>query len=107
MPASQAGRRRFESGRPLQKPKGLRVSRNPLVASSDHPVTTGRSCASTDRRPLVIATKPSVRRTAFACCLLLLLFASAAAEQQASQSPLPSAPDWALIAGWDVYVKKG
>ena len=41
MPASQAGRRRFESGRPLHNlDKGLRVSRNPLSASSDHPVTT-------------------------------------------------------------------
>jgi hypothetical protein len=46
-------------------------------------------------------------RAASACCLVLLLFASAAAQQQASQPPLPSAPDWALIAGWDVYAKKG
>jgi mono/diheme cytochrome c family protein len=53
------------------------------------------------------ATKPSVRRAASACGLVLLLFASAAAQQQASQPPLPSAPDWALIAGWDVYAKKG
>jgi mono/diheme cytochrome c family protein len=53
------------------------------------------------------ATKPSVRRAASACCLVLLLFASTAAQQQASQPPLPSAPDWALIAGWDVYAKKG
>jgi mono/diheme cytochrome c family protein len=53
------------------------------------------------------ATKPSVRRAACACCLVLLLFASAAAQQQAPKPPLPSAPDWALIAGWDVYAKKG
>ena len=52
------------------------------------------------------ATKPSVRRAASACCLVLL-FASAAAQQQAPQPRLPSAPDWALIAGWDVYAKKG
>ena len=53
------------------------------------------------------ATKPSVRRAASACGLVFLLFASAAAQQQASQPPLPSAPDWALNAGWDVYAKKG
>ncbi len=53
------------------------------------------------------ATRPWARRAASACCLVLLLFVSAAAQQQASQPPLPSAPDWALIAGWDVYSKKG
>jgi mono/diheme cytochrome c family protein len=53
------------------------------------------------------ATKPWVRRAVSAYCLVLLLFASAPAQQRASQPPLQSAPDWALIAGWDVYVKKG
>jgi mono/diheme cytochrome c family protein len=53
------------------------------------------------------ATNPWVRRAASAYCLVLLLFVSATAQQQASQPPLPSAPDWALIAGWDVYAKKG
>jgi len=54
------------------------------------------------------ATKPWVRRAASACCLVLLLFASAGAQQPTPQQPpLPFAPDWALIAGWDVYAKKG
>src|SRR5438094_10586041 len=57
------------------------------------------------------ATMPWVRRAAGACCLFLLLFApfgSAGAQQPTAQSPpLPFAPDWALLAGWDVYAKKG
>jgi mono/diheme cytochrome c family protein len=40
--------------------------------------------------------------------LLLAAFTPARAQQPpAQQPPLPFAPDWALIAGWDVYAKKG
>src|SRR5438093_5620037 len=57
------------------------------------------------------ATMPWIRRAASACCLVLLLFAlfaSAGAQPRTPQPPpLPFAPDWALLAGWDVYAKKG
>ena len=40
--------------------------------------------------------------------LLLAAFTPARAQQPpAQQPPLPFAPDWALLAGWDVYAKKG
>src|SRR2546422_286939 len=39
MPASQAGRRRFESGRPLQKLRGYGETRNPFTVSSDQAVS--------------------------------------------------------------------
>jgi mono/diheme cytochrome c family protein len=43
-----------------------------------------------------------------ACCALLLSFTSVLAQQPAlQQPPRPFAPEWALIAGWDVYAKKG
>ena len=42
------------------------------------------------------------------CGLFLLSIASASAQQSPTpQPPLPFAPDWALLAGWDVYAKKG
>jgi len=42
------------------------------------------------------------------CCLVLVGFSAAWAQQTpAPQPPLPFAPDWALLAGWDVYAKKG
>src|SRR5262245_35568078 len=41
-------------------------------------------------------------------CLFLAAFTPARAQQPpAQQPPLPFAPDWALLAGWDVYAKKG
>ena len=52
------------------------------------------------------ATK-RVRWAASACCAFFLLGTSAVAQQPAPQPPRPFAPDWALIAGWDVYAKKG
>src|SRR5437773_2129428 len=56
-------------------------------------------------------TMPWIRRAASACCLVLLLFAlfaSAGAQPRTPQPPpLPFSPDWALLAGWDVYAKKG
>jgi len=39
--------------------------------------------------------------------LLLVSLGSASAQQPPAQPPLPFAPDWALLAGWDVYAKKG
>jgi mono/diheme cytochrome c family protein len=54
------------------------------------------------------AMKLGVRSTAAACCAFLLSFTSAQAQPPApSQPPRPFAPEWALIAGWDVYAKKG
>lgn len=50
--------------------------------------------------------KRCVRHASSLCCLILLSFASAWA-QPPQQPPLPFAPDWALLAGWDVYAKKG
>jgi mono/diheme cytochrome c family protein len=42
------------------------------------------------------------------CGALLLWFVSGWAQPPAPQQPpLPFAPDWALLAGWDVYAKKG
>src|SRR5262249_17821931 len=38
---------------------------------------------------------------------LLVSLGSAGAQQPSPQPPLPFAPDWALLAGWDVYAKKG
>jgi len=53
-------------------------------------------------------TNQCARHVASVCCLVLLAFASSWAQQPpAKQPPLPFAPDWALIAGWDVYAKKG
>ena len=52
------------------------------------------------------ATK-HVRWAASACCASFLLATSAVAQQPATQPPRPFAPDWALIAGWDVYAQKG
>ena len=52
--------------------------------------------------------KRRVRHAAAVCGFILLSAASAAAQQSPTpQPPLPFAPDWALLAGWDVYVKKG
>jgi mono/diheme cytochrome c family protein len=51
--------------------------------------------------------KHRVHPAAFVCGALLLWFASASAQPASQQPPLPFAPDWALIAGWDVYAKKG
>ena len=52
--------------------------------------------------------KRRARHAAAICGLVLLSAASAAAQQSpAPQPPLPFAPDWALLAGWDVYAKKG
>src|SRR5215813_9808281 len=53
--------------------------------------------------------KRCARRTAAICGLVLLSAASASAQQSPApqQPPLPFAPDWALLAGWDVYAKKG
>lgn len=49
-----------------------------------------------------------VARTAATCFAVLLLAASARAQpSDPARPPLPFAPDWALIAGWDVYAKKG
>ena len=49
-----------------------------------------------------------VRRVAAVTCLLAVPLAFAWAQQPAPQQPpLPFAPDWALLAGWDVYAKKG
>ena len=45
----------------------------------------------------------SVRPTLVACVLAFLPFSSAPAQTP----PRPFAPDWASLAGWDVYVKKG
>jgi mono/diheme cytochrome c family protein len=54
------------------------------------------------------AKNPGARWAVAACCALLLSFTSALAQQPAPQPPpRPFAPDWALIAGWDVYAKKG
>jgi mono/diheme cytochrome c family protein len=39
--------------------------------------------------------------------LLLTAFTARAQQTPAQQPPLPFAPDWALLAGWDVYAKKG
>jgi mono/diheme cytochrome c family protein len=48
------------------------------------------------------------RRASTICGLVLLSFAPALAQQSpAPQPPQPFAPDWALLAGWDVYAKKG
>jgi mono/diheme cytochrome c family protein len=52
-------------------------------------------------------SKRCAYRVALVCSMAVASFASAAAQQQASPPPLPSAPDWALIAGWDVYARKG
>jgi mono/diheme cytochrome c family protein len=42
------------------------------------------------------------------CGLVLFSVASVSAQQTPTpQPPLPFAPDWALLAGWDVYAKKG
>lgn len=47
-------------------------------------------------------------RAAVVCCALVLWFTAAWAQAPATQPPpLPFAPDWALLAGWDVYAKKG
>lgn len=47
-------------------------------------------------------------RVATVGCLVLLSLSSSWAQQPAPQQPpLPFAPDWALLAGWDVYAKKG
>jgi mono/diheme cytochrome c family protein len=52
--------------------------------------------------------KHRVHMAAIVCGALFLWFASASAQPPAPQQPpLPFAPDWALIAGWDVYAKKG
>ena len=49
-----------------------------------------------------------VRRVAAVACLLVIPLALAWAQQPPPrQPPLPFAPDWALLAGWDVYAKKG
>jgi mono/diheme cytochrome c family protein len=49
-----------------------------------------------------------VRRVAAVTCLLVVPLALAWAQQPPPQAPpLPFAPDWALLAGWDVYAKKG
>src|SRR4029434_6645507 len=48
------------------------------------------------------------RLVAAVCCLVLISFAPGWAQpSQSQQPPLPFAPEWALIAGWDVYAKKG
>jgi mono/diheme cytochrome c family protein len=48
------------------------------------------------------------RRAAATCFATLLLVGSARAQtSEPARPPLPFAPDWALIAGWDVYAKKG
>ncbi len=47
-------------------------------------------------------------RVATVGCLVLLSLSSSGAQQPPPQQPpLPFAPDWALLAGWDVYAKKG
>src|SRR5262245_13860178 len=52
--------------------------------------------------------KRRARHAAAICGLILFSVASAAAQQSSPpQPPLPFAPDWALLAGWDVYAKKG
>jgi len=52
--------------------------------------------------------KRCARHLASVCCLVFVWFAAAWAQQPPpSQPPLPFAPDWALLAGWDVYAKKG
>src|SRR5262245_47961938 len=49
-----------------------------------------------------------VRRVAAVTCFVAVPLALAWAQQPAPQQPpLPFAPDWALLAGWDVYAKKG
>jgi mono/diheme cytochrome c family protein len=49
-----------------------------------------------------------IRRAAALSCLVLASFAPTWAQQSPPpQPPLPFAPDWALLAGWDVYAKKG
>jgi mono/diheme cytochrome c family protein len=54
------------------------------------------------------ARKHGVHQAAVVCCALLLWFAAAWAQSPTPQPPpLPFAPDWALLAGWDVYAKKG
>lgn len=54
-------------------------------------------------------TKQCVLSAVSVCCLLLLSCAVVWTQQPTvpQQPPLPFAPDWALLAGWDVYVKKG
>ena len=39
--------------------------------------------------------------------VLLLVAAPARAQQPAPEPPKPFGPDWAMFAGWDVFVKKG
>lgn len=52
--------------------------------------------------------KRRARHAAAICGLVLLAVASASAQQSPTpQPPLPFAPDWALLAGWDVYAQKG
>jgi mono/diheme cytochrome c family protein len=52
--------------------------------------------------------KRCARRVATVGCLVLFSLSSSWAQQPPPQQPpLPFAPDWALLAGWDVYVKKG
>ncbi len=56
-------------------------------------------------------TQP-VRHAILVCCFLLFFCALSlplAWAQQTPQQrpPLPFAPEWALLAGWDVYAKKG
>jgi mono/diheme cytochrome c family protein len=56
----------------------------------------------------MVRLRRCARRAATICGLVLLSFAPALAQQSpAPQPPQPFAPDWALLAGWDVYAKKG
>ena len=53
-----------------------------------------------------------VHHVILVCCLLLFSCASSlplawAQQPPPQQPPLPFAPDWALLAGWEVYAKKG
>jgi mono/diheme cytochrome c family protein len=60
------------------------------------------------RRPQLASRLAVAALTAAAASLaILVVVGSARAQPSPSSPPLPFAPDWALIAGWDVYVKKG
>jgi mono/diheme cytochrome c family protein len=61
------------------------------------------------RRPRLESRIALAALTAAAAGLAILFLLTSARAQPSGpeRPPLPFAPDWALIAGWDVYVKKG
>src|SRR5262245_4930322 len=75
---------------------------DPLTRIADLGVTTRQEIVRMSR-----LRRWSLGMVAVSCLLLAAFTPTAAQQPPAQQPPLPFAPDWALLAGWDVYAKKG